>query len=323
MANFEKLIDNKLLQNLFVWLCLFIILSVSTQGGNSVLVSIYIILFLAPVVYINNLYILPILKKHKGLFFFLFFTNAILFSVIAVFLINYFSGDEFEIKKLINFTGIMVLSISFGIAIKLARDSFTRRQQEKEAQLKLLKAQLNPHFLFNTLNNLYGLSVVKSDKLPSLMLKLSDLLRYSLYETKETLVSLEKELKYLENYVSLEKIRLEEKTTISFTKSGAISSKKIAPMLLIVFVENAFKHLSTENNDSSVQININVTDDKMMFTCTNTIDKMLPIKNMEKGKSGIGLYNVKKRLQLMYPEKHELSITKENNIYMVELTLTF
>ncbi len=323
MAKFEKLIDNKLLQNIFVWFCLFIILLVSTQGGNSALISLYIILFLAPVVYINNLYILPILKQHKGLFFFLFFINAIAFSLIAVLLINYFSDDDFELKKLINFIGIMILAVSFGVAIKLARDSFTRRQQEKEAQLKLLKAQLNPHFLFNTLNNLYGLSVVKSDKLPSLMLKLSDLLRYSLYETKETFVSLEKEINYLENYISLEKIRLEEKTAISFHKSGNYTIQKIAPMLLIVFVENAFKHLSTENNNSSVHININVTDDKMMFICTNTIDKILPIKNMEKGKSGIGLHNAKKRLQLMYPEKHQLSITKENNTYTVELILTF
>jgi len=323
MANFEKLIDSKILQNVFVWGCLFIILSVSTQGGDSMLVSLYIILFLAPVVYINNLYILPILKKNKGLFFTVFFINAIVFSVLAVLIINYFSDDNFDIKKLINFIGIMVLALSFGIAIKLARDSFTRRQEEKEAQLKLLKAQLNPHFLFNTLNNLYGLSVIKSDKLPNLMLKLSDLLRYSLYETKETLVPLEKEINYLENYVSLEKIRLEEKTTITFLKSGTISSQKIAPMLLIVFVENAFKHLGiSKDNKNEVLIHLTISKEKMIFTCTNTTDKT-KIKNLEKGKSGIGLQNAKKRLQLMYPNKHQLSITKENNTYTVELTLIF
>jgi LytS/YehU family sensor histidine kinase len=323
MRKFEKLIDNKLIQNVFIWCCFFIILLGAVQAENKMVVSFSIILLLAPAIYINNLFILPKLKQQPTLFFFLFFINTIIFSVISVYLISRFANQEMEIKMFINFLGIMFLALAFGTATKLARDSFTRRQQEKEAQLKLLKAQLNPHFLFNTLNNLYGLSVLKSDKLPNLMLKLSDLLRYSLYDTQETVVLLEKELKYLENYVSLEKIRLEEKITISFTKSGTISSKKIAPMLLIVFVENAFKHLSTENNHGNVHINVAVTDDKMTFICTNTIDKIMPIKNMEKGKSGIGLHNAKKRLQLMYPEKHQLLIIKENQTYTVELTLIF
>ncbi len=322
---FDKLIDNKIAQNLFIWFCLFIILSGSAQGGNKLLISFYIILLLAPAVYINNIYILPILKKNKGVFFLLFFINALVFSAISVLLINYFSNDSFDLIKFFNFIGIMILAISFGTAIKLARDSFTRRQQEKEAELKLLKAQLNPHFLFNTLNNLYGLSVIKSDKLPSLMLKLSDLLRYSLYETKESFVPLEKEIKYLENYIALEKIRLEEKSKIRFSKSGLITTTKIAPMLLIVFVENAFKHLSiTKGKNSNVHVVLEVSVDKLVFKCVNTIDNTgIETHDLEKKNSGIGLQNAKKRLKLMYPDKHNLTISKTQENYSVELILTF
>jgi LytS/YehU family sensor histidine kinase len=211
------------------------------------------------------------------------------------------------------------------MAIKIARDSFIRRQQEKEAELKLLKSQLNPHFLFNTLNNLYGLSVMKSDKLPSLMLKLSDLLRYSLYETKETYVPLEKEIKYLENYMSLEKIRLEDKTEIRFDKTGNFSDKKIAPMLLIVFVENAFKYLEVSKDKlSKVKVNLKTEENKLIFNCENTFDETEIIKqNLEAGKSGIGLQNAKKRLDLIYPNKHQLTIKKENENYVVQLILNF
>ena len=163
----------------------------------------------------------------------LFVINTILFTVVSVFIIYTVTDWKLELKMFVNFLGIMILTLLFASSIKIARDSFVRRQQEKEAELKLLKGQLNPHFLFNTLNNLYGLSVTKSDRLPNLMLKLSDLLRYSLYETKGTFVPLEKEMKYLENYIALEKIRLEDKTTIQLSQSKNITSKKIAPCYLL------------------------------------------------------------------------------------------
>jgi LytS/YehU family sensor histidine kinase len=202
----------------------------------------------------------------------------------------------------------------------LARDSFEKKHKDKEAELQLLKGQLNPHFLFNTLNNLYGLSVLKSDKLPNLMLKLSDLLRYSLYETKEKLVLLENEVKYIENYISLEKIRLEDQTKIEFTKSGNFTNKKIAPMLLIVYVENAFKHLDLTSENSSVIIEIKLKGNQFLFNCKNTCD-VSANNNLEKGKSGIGLQNAKKRLDLIYPNNHQLKIKKDTENYTVNLTL--
>ncbi len=325
MSKLDTLIDNKIAQNVFIWVFLYIIFLGAVQADNRFITAFFIVLLLAPPIYINNQIVLPYLKTNKFLFFSLFVVNLLLFTALSVFILNLSLEGEFKISMFINFLGIMLLALIFGAAIKMARDSFARRQQEKEAELKLLKSQLNPHFLFNTLNNLYGLSVLKSDKLPNLMLKLSDLLRYSLYDTKEMYVPLEKEVQYLENYVSLEKIRLEDQTEISFNKKGDFSSKKIAPMLLIVFVENAFKHLGIlKNRKSNVLVDLIIEDEKLTFKCINSIDETkVQEQNLEKGKSGIGLQNAKKRLHLLYPNKHELSIKKENKNHIVQLILNF
>ncbi|SEK49795.1 Histidine kinase [Aquimarina amphilecti] len=326
MSKLDTWIDNKLLQNILVWLFLMIIFLMVIQAENRLLASAAIIAFIMPPIYINNLKILPFFFKNKRtLGIVLFILNIIIFTFLGVALLSRFF-ENFQWKMLLNVFGAVLLIILFGTALKLARDSFYRRQEEKEAELKLLKAQLNPHFLFNTLNNLYGLSVVKSDKLPSLMLKLSDLLRYSLYETKETFVSLDKEIKYLENYISLEKIRLEDKADIQLNITGHEESNKIiAPMLFIVFVENAFKHLGVlEGVKSKVSIDIDIKEDSLDFKCMNTIDSIHIMNNdLEKGKSGIGLQNAKKRLDLMYTDKYELDTTQEKDFYQVALTLKF
>jgi len=323
MSKLDRWIDNKIAQNIFIWFFFFLILLTTIQTDSKVSAAIFAMLLLAPSVYINNLIVLPYLKKNKIIFFALFLLNTAVFTVVSVFSISRATDQQFGVEMFINFFGIMILSLVFASAIKIARDSFLRREQERQAELKLLKAQLNPHFLFNTLNNLYGLSVVKSDKLPNLMLKLSDLLRYSLYDTKEPFVALEKEVQYLENYMSLEKIRLEDQTEISFTKTGNLSSKKIAPMLLIVFVENAFKHLdSSANKNSYVTVSIVVEDNTLTFSCKNTKDvNGVKQQTLEEGKSGIGLKNAKKRLALMYPDTHELNIDEQGSEYIVTLTV--
>ncbi|WP_299241599.1 histidine kinase [uncultured Aquimarina sp.] len=325
MSKLDTWVDNKLLQNITAWLFLMLIFLMVIQAENRLITTLGFIAFIMPPVYICNLKILPLFfNNNRVLGMFLFFLNILFFTFLGVLLLsNLF--DNFQWKMLFNVFGAVLLVILFGTALKLARDSFFRRQEEKEAALKLLKAQLNPHFLFNTLNNLYGLSVVKSEKLPDLMLKLSDLLRYSLYETKEMFVPLEKEIKYLENYISLEKIRLEDKADIQFNISGVISSTAIAPMLLIVFVENAFKHLGVLGDmKSKVIVNIVIAESSLDFECINTTDSLdIKHSNLEKGKSGIGLQNARKRLDLMYPEKHELQIEQQEDSYRVALTLNF
>ncbi|MFY0630914.1 MAG: histidine kinase [Flavobacteriaceae bacterium] len=322
MSKLDHLIDNKIAQNISVWVFIFLIGLVSIQSDNPVVSSLLGVAFLSAPVYIHNLKILPLFFTNRmWLGLFLFLVNIAVFTCIGLYFLSSALND-FELRMVYNMVGILILVLFVSSALKVASDSFVRRQQEKDAELKLLKAQLNPHFLFNTLNNLYGLSVVKSDQLPNLMLKLSDLLRYSLYDTKDTFVPLEKEITYLENYISLENIRLEDKTNINFTKSGDISSKMIAPMLLIVFVENAFKHLSSSNNEkSSVEVNVTIIDDSLRFTCINSTDGNSKETPMKSGKSGIGLKNAKKRLALLYPEKHQLAIDENDTSYHVILTL--
>lgn len=325
MSKIDRWIDSRVIQNVFIWLCLFIILLGTIQAENKVSAAFFALALLAPAIYINNLAILPFFKQKPISFVVLFVLNVLVWTAIAVFFISETIAQGFEWKMFVNFLGVMILSVFFGAAIKVARDSFERRQQEREAELKLLKAQLNPHFLFNTLNNLYGLSVIKSDKLPDLMLKLSDLLRYSLYDTKELFVPLGKEIQYLENYISLERIRLEDQTDIEFNCQGKMEACSIAPMLLIVYLENAFKHLGTNKSSiSKVVVDLHVNAEKLIFKCVNSIDEIsLKEKDLEEGKSGIGLQNAKKRLDLMYPEKHQLKIEETKEQYSVELTLLF
>ncbi len=224
---------------------------------------------------------------------------------------------------MLNIFGVIVLAQIFGAAMKLARDSFEKRQKEKEVELELLKGQLNPHFLFNTLNNLYGLSVTKSDKLPSLMLQLSNLLRYSLYETKTDYVAFQKELDYIENYIGLESIRLEDQAKISFIKTGDWhnTALRIAPMILIVFIENAFKHLENmTEKEGNVTIQMNIADGQLDFQCENNCTEINEIEK-DKKSSGIGLKNVQKRLDLIYGNTYDYDAIIIKNKYIVNLTL--
>jgi len=324
MSKFDALIENRVVQNLCIWFCLYLILIATVQSENPMLVAFYIILLLAPAIYISNVFILPFLKRKRVTFIVLFLLNTIVFTITSVFIIKSSLEQDLALMMFVNFFGILFLALAFAAAIRIARDSFARRQQVKEAELKLLKAQLNPHFLFNTLNNLYGLSVIKSDKLPDLMLKLSDLLRYSLYETKDAYVALEKEIQYLENYIALEKIRLEDTANIQFTKEGNLDSIIIAPMLFIVFVENAFKHLDTTKNTSSkVQVTIRAHENTLFLECINTINPLDSSANsIEKGRSGIGLENARKRLDLLYPDRHTLKVHIDKETFRVYLTLT-
>lgn len=317
MTQLDKWIDNKVLQNVVAWLLAFVVTMLSIVAENKWLMSLQIILFLLAPVYISNLKILPVFLNNKFKGFLLFNLNAIVFAIIALLLI-YAQADSIDWMRVLSLYGILAFLLLFAAAIKLVRDSFERRQQMQAAELKLLKSQLNPHFLFNTLNNLYGLSVIKSDKLPDLMLQLSDLLRYSLYDTKATFVPLKKEIAYLENYISLEKIRLEEQVAIRTNIENVDSELSIAPMLLIAFLENAFKHLSKEE-DAFVDVVIQLDGQDLLFSCANS--KAEATHNLEKGNGGIGLQNVQKRLDFLYPNKYDLTMNNDTKIFKVDLKI--
>ncbi|RQO31486.1 hypothetical protein DBR32_05870 [Taibaiella sp. KBW10] len=185
------------------------------------------------------------------------------------------------------------------------------------SELSLLKSQINPHFLFNVLNSIYALSLKKSDSTPEIVLKLSEILRYMLYETQQEKVALEKEIDMIESYVGIEKIRIGNLQQISLELKGDFSTAVIAPVLLIPFVENTIKHgLDSMSEHAFVEISIEINNGILVFHAKNNF-KRSGIKKA----GGIGLENVRKRLELLYPQKHTLRIKEENAIFTVSLNV--
>jgi len=193
-------------------------------------------------------------------------------------------------------------------------------QAEKEkvtAELQLLKAQVHPHFLFNTLNNIYSVSLDTSPKTSQLILKLSSLLNYILYECKTEHVLLEKEIKVMKDYIDLEKERYANKLEISLNIEGDIKNKYIAPLLLLPFLENAFKHGTSEQLEKPwLSMNLTVNQNTLRCKIANSKNEDIAINE-----NGIGIMNVKKRLALLYPGLYELEINNEGDFFVVSLIL--
>ncbi len=192
----------------------------------------------------------------------------------------------------------------------------TLQADKGKAELALLKSQINPHFFFNTLNNLYGLVVEKSEQAPEVVLKLSDMMRYTIYEGKEDVVLLKDEISYLENYIELHKIRYQKKVEILFTHDVR-EGLKVAPLLFIILLENAFKHGVEKMSDNAfIHLRMQSQEKQLFFTIENSFDKSASNLN-----NGIGLENLKKRLDYLYPNKYELIVEEKDSIYKVRLNL--
>lgn len=194
---------------------------------------------------------------------------------------------------------------------------------QRESELKLLRSQLSPHFLFNVLNNLYGLSIQQDQRVPGLILKLSDLLRHSIYDTNREFVPLSNELSYIDNYIELERIRIGDRLILqSDIQKTGIDDVRIAPMLLIVFIENAFKHSkNTIKQEINIKIDLRIDKGKLIFVVKNSCSDK-PVEENKDGLPGIGMAVTKKRLELLYPGKYSLEIMHENGFYVVEFQLT-
>jgi hypothetical protein len=207
-------------------------------------------------------------------------------------------------------------SLSLGKQWLLKQKEFLQAQQEKiTAELQLLKAQVHPHFLFNTLNNIYAFSLDRSSKTPELILKLSSLLSYMLYDCKAEEVKLEKEVEIMKDYIGLEKERYGNTLEISWTVEGDISDKFISPLLMLPFLENAFKHGASEQIEKPwMGVDISVSNNILKFKIANSKNEFVSHSN-----NGIGINNVKKRLEFLYPEKYELKINDEGDFFAVSL----
>lgn len=233
-------------------------------------------------------------RTHTGAFFFYLFYSTSCFTVIQFSLV--FLGQHFFIA---------------------VRQNELIRQQQTEIELSVLKSQVNPHFLFNVLNSIYVLSLKKSDQTPEVVMRLSEILRYMLYEAKYQYVPLKKDIQMLRDYADIENMRLSSGQVLRFQCDQRISAYQIAPLLLIPFVENAVKHGTNSMAEKAfIDIDIKIADDTLYFSCKNNY-KPLPVRE----DSGLGLENVRKRLEMLYPGKHALKIDQQNNIFEVQLSI--
>lgn len=224
-----------------------------------------------------------------------------------------------------SFIALFIMVFAFFIG-SLAQKFFEISQQKEavqqkqvEMELNLLKSQINPHFLFNVLNSIYALSLKKSEQTPEIVLKLADIMRYMLYETRQDKVPLHKEIQVLQDYLAIEQIRLEAAAaSVKLSVKGNTAGYQIAPALLIPFVENAVKHgTGSMRAEAFIDIQIFIKESSLDFHCVNNYKTKV---NTEK-KGGIGLENVQKRLELLYPGKYQLSVEAANNIFDIRLQL--
>ncbi|SEM13714.1 Histidine kinase [Aquimarina amphilecti] len=340
---FKNIFSNRLTKHILYWIGLIIFFGI-TWGtyDNDYVRSFTIQTFGLParmiLVYISIYVLLPgfLLKKRFISFIISYIVLLIITSVCIQRPIIYFyvepiyfpdwkSEGYFTITELmntildVNIAAIIPLSFSFFKFYYNAQQRTLTLEKEKiETELIQLRNQVHPHFLFNTLNTLYGLIIKKSNTAETAVLKLSKLMRYMLYEANTPKVSLKKEIEYLKNYVDLEKLRFDNSIDISFN-SESDKDYKISPFLLIPFVENAFKHGTSSSNKSWIVINIFTKKKELILRVENS--KFSSTNTQHDSIGGIGFNNVKKRLQLLYPNKHSLKIEDNELSYEVILKL--
>ena len=218
---------------------------------------------------------------------------------------------------------LLILAVDFGIKLLMQLRQTEQRAREIEnaqlrTELSFLHAQINPHFLFNSLNTIYSLALKKSDSAPTAVLKLSHLLRYVIDDANKENVLLEQEVTYLNNYIELQKLRSTSTLEVNFKVTGNINSTQIAPLLLLPFVENAFKYGISNKDASPIDIVLTRTDTTLIFTVLNR-----KFEGGENDSTGIGINNVKRRLELLYYNKHQLQIEDKQDIYFIKLTIQF
>lgn len=324
------------------WICLLSFpLGIAIAQIGTVRPDFFILIFFNPIVFYTNYLLLApkLLLKKKIL---LYIITSIGFLIIFNFLVSKMSlnphFDRFDsfielekgfpsAKNLRNtirgvfffafflLGGLFCLIVDFYKRDKISKET---EAQRTETELQFLKAQLNPHFLFNSLNSVYSLVRNKSNDASEAVLTLSELMRYMLYEANQEIVPLSKEITYIKNYVSLQLLRLSNGEDVKLSIKGEYEKKNIYPLLLISFIENAFKYGTDFRGVTDIQIKIEVIDSTLTFMVSNIIG----VYRKNRDNSGVGLSNIKNRLKLLYPDLHTLDIREENGRYIVNLTLT-
>lgn len=297
----------------------------STQILN--IINFYVCYFLLSIDFSNSRRIVVNLLTILGVIAIFVFLRMIVMVLVYVYLAG-FDYQEITIR-FIHITVELVNTITFttmALLIKFMIDWFNAQKQKSElkektksSELALLRTQINPHFLFNTLNNLYSLVYKKSDQAPSVVMKLSEIMRYMLYDANTDKVLLEKEIEYLNSFIEINELRLMEGKFVQFEVSGEIANRLIPPMLLIPFVENAFKHGRKKYKTPGIVIQLSLREDLLSFDVMNYLVQH-PTGNKDQ-QGGVGLDNVKKRLDLLYPGTHQLTIEKGIETFHVHLSI--
>ncbi|GAB5475094.1 MAG: hypothetical protein Mars2KO_31930 [Maribacter sp.] len=298
----------------------------------------YRILLTPVLVYLNYLVLVPRFLLNNKIGFYILISIAVLVSFNWVMTFTSFTAPFDRISELAKASDIRplqnlpyvltgIISFSFfllGGILGVTKDFYRREKknkekevQRKETELQFLRAQLNPHFLFNSLNSIYSLVRNKDHNAPEAVITLSELMRYMLYEAKQEEVPLSKEIDYIKNFVALQLLRLSNSENVKLKVSGEYNDKKLPPLLLIPFVENAFKYGTDFKGATYVDIKLKVIDENLFFLINNKIGTF---KKDDKN-SGIGLENIRNRLSLLYPDEHSLKINKENGFYEVTLEI--
>lgn len=225
--------------------------------------------------------------------------------------------------------GIMSIYLTVSTLIELSKSWFNRKEKEVEiaklreektkSELKVLQAQINPHFLFNSLNTIYGEALKKTEKAPDMILKLSDILRYVVDNMNKNEVQLNQEVEYIKKFIDLQKERLSNPNRVIYSVNGTLEGLEIQPLLLITFIENAFKYGSVNGLNERIKISISVEVKCLEMIVENAVNEIEMIENS--GSSGTGLLNTKKRLEFSYPGKHNLEINKDGSMFKATLKL--
>nr|NQU89018.1 histidine kinase [Bacteroidota bacterium] len=287
--------------------------------------------YLAVIVYFNYFVLIPrfAAKKKVGLYF--------VTVTVSVLIVNFFFAISFTAinnipLSLVNAFSFSVLEVVYIIItsfFKLFKEWIEDRglqlkikeieKQKAEAELLALKAQLNPHFLFNVLNNIYSHSLHQSELTPTIVLKLSELMSYVLYDCRSNQVPISREVEFIKNYIELEKIRLEEKIEIDIN-TDQVRNIKIPPLLFVPFIENAFKHgINSQPKKKQIQIELVANENSLIFRITNTVGEVKEIVNKKTG--GIGIENVKKRLELLFPDRYSLHVLDKGSEFRVSMII--
>ncbi len=329
----------QVLLHMIVWLAIVALFMYIDTNGNivhaTIVVFVYFGLINISLFYINYLFILPAFLDQKKYLWcgFAMLILVFVFGFIKCGLAYYFYDIVLvrgEKKHVMNFWDyyssaafVSCFFIFLSTILKFITDWFKNEKIKSNlenekliSELAFLKSQINPHFLFNSLNNIYSLAYQRSEKTPEAVLKLSEIMRYMLYESNENKVSLSDEIRYLENYIELQKLRFKDNTYIKFEVEGDTQNQKITPLILISFVENAFKHGVATDKQNPITIILNVKSNKLFF---HVINKKNNQNKDETG--GIGLQNVKRRLDLLYKGQYRFHIEDNEATYNCELYL--